>query len=622
MILDKWRRVGRFEEIRKTMIRILLVEDNKDQAEIIRVHLARSDDEFQLEHASNTSEAVNLIKRQNFDTIILDYNLPEMTGLELLDSIRPDTKDTPIILITCAGNESIAVQAMKQGVFDYIVKDKGYFKKLPLLIRNSCEKAALQKQLRQTRQRYAKLFQFSYDAVLILDSENFQIAEANVRALELFATQQNDLRQSNLLEFCDESMRDTFQKALNKVRGSKREELDCLLMHDSHGELWETELTLNFIADDPVSYIQCIFRDITEKRMLQRQILKSKMRLQALFDSVHDLISVQDKDYSIVMVNNRFAAWCGSKPEKLIGQKCYLTYFQRNEPCPECPLRETFSSGAAKFVETQHGDDILHIWANPMPGLDDQQQYAIEHVRIVTEQKRMEDQLIHSEKLATIGILSSGIAHELRNPLNIIEAARYYLADIIPEEETNLHNKLSIIRVNIQRSSKIISNLLEFSRKSNIDRQEADLNYILESTLNLIEKELRHRDILISKNFSAPVISQVNSDGIRHAFLNLIMNAMQAMPEGGELQVRTFIDELDKKIHVEFEDTGVGISSENLKHIFTPFYTTKPIGEGTGLGLHIANSIVNHHDGKIDVQSELQKGTKFTVVLPAMACTR
>ncbi len=602
------------------MIHILLVEDDKDQAEIIQAHLARNAEEFQLKHAFNTSEALRFIKQQAFDTIILDYNLPEMTGLELLEFIRPEIKDTPIILITGAGNEVIAVQAMKQGVFDYLVKDKDYFKKLPLIIRNSCEKAILQRQLRQTRQRYAKLFQFSHDAVLILDSRNLQIVEANMRAVELFAATQHELQNNSLLQYCDASMQKILHLALGRVCENQREEIDCLLMQDGHGEHWETEITLNLIEDEPVTFIQCILRDITEKRMLQRQILKSKKRLQALFDSVHDLISVQDRNYSIVMVNNRFAEWCGGKPEKLIGQKCYLTYFKRQEPCPECPLSETFASGADKFIETQFGDDILHIWANPMPGFDDNQQYAIEHVRIVTEQKRMEEQLIHSEKLATIGILSSGIAHELRNPLNIIEAARYYLADVIPQEQTDLHTKLSIIRVNIQRSSKIISNLLEFSRKSNVERQEADLNYILESTLSLIEKELRHRNILISKNFSAPVISQVNSDGIRHAFLNLIMNAMQAMPEGGELQVRTFIDDLDKNIHVEFEDSGVGIPSKNLKHIFTPFYTTKPIGEGTGLGLHIANSIVSHHDGKIDVQSEEKKGTKFTVVLPATDC--
>ncbi|KAA3618012.1 MAG: response regulator [Calditrichaeota bacterium] len=598
------------------MIRILLVEDDKDQAELTRVYLSRKTDDFQLTHAWNTNEAKKYVEQNQFDTILLDYNLPEMTGLELLETIRPMTKDTPIILITGAGNEAIAVEAMKQGVYDYIVKEQDYFKKLPLIIRNSCEKAALERQLRQSQLRYTKLFQISHDAVLILDSDNFTILEANLRAVEIFGLSPSEITGTPLLNYCDESEREKLELAFLRVSDNSREEIDCLLMKDGLGEHWETELSLNTIEADSVNVIQCILRDITEKRILLRQVLKSKMRLQALFDSVSDLISVQDKNYSIVMVNNRFAEWCDSKPELLVGQKCYAAYFDRDEPCLECPLKETFASGADKFIERQYQDDILHIWANPMPGLDDKQEYAIEHIRIITEQRRLEEQLIQSEKLATIGILSSGIAHELRNPLNIIEAARYYLADVIDDSETDMHTKLSIIRVNIQRSSKIISNLLEFSRRSNVERQETDLNYILESTIGLIEKELRHRDILISKNFNSPVISEVNSEGIRHAFLNLIMNAMQAMPEGGELLIRTFVDAMDNNIHVEFEDTGIGIPCENLKNIFMPFYTTKPIGEGTGLGLHIANSIVTHHDGKINVQSEIEKGTKFTVVLP------
>ncbi|KAA3662736.1 MAG: response regulator [Calditrichaeota bacterium] len=602
--------------MRKEMIRILLVEDDPDIAELTRIHLKRNKNDFHITHALNPNEAVRLVKQHLFDIILLDYNLPEMTGLDWLESVRVFIKDTPILLITGAGNEKVAVAAMKQGVYDYIIKDGDYLKKLPLIIQTSCEKADLERQLRLSRQRYAKLFHVSHNAILILDSASYCVIEANARAARIFGLDQERLIGKSLFEFCDAGECEKLQFAFLRAKENFYEEIEYLLIQNAEGETRETEVSFNIIETDNGNIVQCVIRDITEKRLLQQQILKSKMRLQAMFDSVHDLISVQDKNYSIVMVNNRFADWCDSSPEKLIGQKCYQAYFKRDAPCEECPLQETFAHKRENFVETKYNDDVLHIWANPMPGLVDNEEFAIENIRIVTEQKRMEDQLIHSEKLATIGILSSGIAHELRNPLNIIEAARYYLSEVIPTTEEDVQNKLAIIRVNIQRSSKIINNLLEFSRKNDIERQETDLNYILESTLGLIEKELRHREIIISKNLTSPMISQVNTDGIRHAFLNLIMNAMQAMPDGGELQIRSFIDEMDKNIHVEFEDSGIGIPAGRLKHIFTPFYTTKPIGEGTGLGLHIANSIVTHHEGSIQVESQVQKGTKFTVILP------
>ncbi|MCA9731632.1 MAG: PAS domain S-box protein [Deferribacteres bacterium] len=600
------------------MIRILLVEDDPDIANLTQIQLRKSGEQFSLVHAMDPNEALRLVKQQTFEIVLLDYNLPEMTGLDWLESVRSIIKDTPILLITGAGNEKVAVAAMKQGVYDYIIKDGDYLKKLPFIIRSSCEKADLERQLRQSRQRYAKLFHVSHDAVLILDSETHKILEANGRATRVFGGEQSQIVGKSLFDFCDIDECEKLQFAFLRVKDNLYEEIEYLVLRDVNGNTHEAEVSLNVIDADNVNIVQCILRDITEKRHLQQQILKSKGRLQAMFDSVHDLISVQDKDYSIVMVNNRFADWCGNTPEKLIGQKCFSAYFKREKPCEDCPLEETFRHRRENFIETEYDEEILHIWANPMPGLTNNDEYAIEHIRIVTEQKRLEEQLIQSEKLATIGILSSGIAHELRNPLNIIEAARYYLSEIVPEEEEDIQKKLAIIRVNVQRSSKIINNLLEFSRKNNLEREETDLNYVLESTLGLIEKELRHREILINKNLSAPVISQVNSEGIRHAFLNLIMNAMQAMPEGGELQIRTFIDAIDKHIHVEFEDSGIGIPAENLKHIFTPFYTTKPIGEGTGLGLHIANSIVTHHKGKITVESQIQKGTKFTVILPLM----
>lgn len=251
-----------------------------------------------------------------------------------------------------------------------------------------------------------------------------------------------------------------------------------------------------------------------------------------------------------------------------------------------------------------------------MAGLDGRPEFLVEYAKDVTDQKEIEKQLIKSEKLATIGLLSSGIAHELRNPLNVIETARYSIEDALGHKDPEIDKKLDIIKKNVRRASSIIENLLQFSRHSVYERERIDVEKLVETTLSLLEKEIAVRNIVCEKHFGNVAKVFFSLDSLKQVFLNIIYNAVQAMPNGGFLRISTKETSDRQWVHIDFTDTGLGISEENLNHIFTPFFSTKRESGGTGLGLYLSYTIIKREGGDISVKSREGVGTTFTVKLP------
>ncbi len=233
----------------------------------------------------------------------------------------------------------------------------------------------------------------------------------------------------------------------------------------------------------------------------------------------------------------------------------------------------------------------------------------------VSDRKRLESQLIQSEKMAAIGQLAAGIAHEIRNPLGIIMNALYDLSEILPIEDPEVREDLQIAKDEIVRAQEIITNLLEFSRESGAEMEEVSLNDLLRKTLQLMRKYLQTNNVKVITAFGKVGSCLANQNALRQVFLNLITNAVQAMPQGGELRLRTQ-RKANRNVLIEFSDTGVGIPEHHLHNIFNPFFTTKEPGQGTGLGLSVVHSIIKRYQGNITVQSKPQVGTTFLIELP------
>ncbi|MFQ6043560.1 MAG: nitrogen regulation protein NR(II), partial [Candidatus Poribacteria bacterium] len=233
----------------------------------------------------------------------------------------------------------------------------------------------------------------------------------------------------------------------------------------------------------------------------------------------------------------------------------------------------------------------------------------------LTERKEMEKQILRADKLATLGQLAAGIAHEIRNPLAGISGAAQILKDEIPK--TDLHWEiLDEIVEKIKTLENSISDFLRFARPAPLQLSPTDINEVVQSVLFLINKQREMQGVSIVTEYddSLPII-MADAEQIQQVILNLALNALQAIDEkGGRVLFKTFQTSVpDPQIVVEISDTGVGIPPENLSRIFNPYFTTK--GEGTGLGLSIAQRIVEEHGGSISVESEVGKGTTFRVSL-------
>jgi len=237
--------------------------------------------------------------------------------------------------------------------------------------------------------------------------------------------------------------------------------------------------------------------------------------------------------------------------------------------------------------------------------------------QMVETLEQKQEQLVQSKKMASIGTFSSGIAHEINNPLNNISLSTDTLLEEFDSmEEEEIKEILDDIMAQTERASKIVRNLLDFSRVQSSEMQSLYIDFILHKTTDLIENELRIHKIDLNKDIP-DLLPQINGDlqKLQQVFLNLIINAEQAIENYGTITVRARQTD-NEYIRTDICDTGPGIAQENLEQIFDPFFTTKEAGKGTGLGLSIVYGIVKEHGGYIEVASTLGEGTTFSVYLP------
>jgi signal transduction histidine kinase len=236
-------------------------------------------------------------------------------------------------------------------------------------------------------------------------------------------------------------------------------------------------------------------------------------------------------------------------------------------------------------------------------------------LRDVSERQRIEQQLRQAERLAEVGTLAAGMAHEIGTPMNVILGRAEQLMRRAEDEATR--KGLATIAAQVERITKIMNQLLTFARRKPGERRPVNLGQTIEDCLEVLQERIRRGRITVESNYETllhPVHVQADPDQMSQVFLNLLINAIHAMSAGGTLRIT--LQRTNSHVKATVADTGHGIPGEDLPKIFTPFFTTKEAGEGTGLGLTVVHNIVQEHGGSIAVESEPGRGTAFTITLP------
>ena len=291
-----------------------------------------------------------------------------------------------------------------------------------------------------------------------------------------------------------------------------------------------------------------------------------------------------------------------------------------------CPVRTTFEKGTLHktlhtFLDRNGKEKYLEIYCTPLRDEKRNVFQVIELRRDITERKFLEEQLIHSEKLTSIGRLSASVAHEINNPLDGI----LNCLDIIqknPHDTKKTNAMLELISEGIKRIAFIVRRLLIFSRYHKLNKEIINLNDVLDKSILLVKHKIEDQGIEL-KTQLAKELPMVFGDpyNLSQAFINFFINAFDSLDgkSGGHISIETEIQNSNAypTVLVKISDTGCGIAEENLERIFSPFFTTKDTEKGTGLGLSISKKIIEEHGGKVTIKSQLKKGTTVCVLLPA-----
>ncbi|MCF2145567.1 response regulator [Desmonostoc muscorum LEGE 12446] len=617
-------------------IKVLLVEDNPGDVFLLQEFLKEVNTVLvELMPVERLEEALNHLAKEIFDVILLDLSLPDSQGIETFVTAYQQAKATPIIVLTGINDETLATRAMQEGAQDYLVKGQVTGDLLVRSMRYAIERQRADNALRQSEERFRVALKNSPIFVYNQDQE-LRYTWVYNPSYELTVEQMLGKKDLDIISPEDAQRLTTIKlRVLNSGIGT-REEVSITTKEITR----YYDLTVEPLRNESqeVVGVTCASIDITERQAALREhkLAQEKIKEQAaLLDVTTDAISVRDLNNQILFWNKGAETLFGWRTTEAIGKSVSELLFDEASPEIEAALLEVISKGKWQGELTKLSKTGKEILVATRWSLVCDEQGKPKSILTVdtdiTEKKHLEAQLFRAQRLESIGTLASGIAHDLNNILTPILAGAQLLPLKFPDADERTRHLLEILEINAKRGADLVKQVLSFARGVEGKRITLQLKHLIMEVAKIL-KETFPKSIEITTDVPQDLwMVSGDSTQLHQVLMNLCVNARDAMPNGGSLRISAenlFIDENYARMNLEAKvgfytvitvsDTGVGIPGEILDRIFEPFYTTKDVGQGTGLGLSTVLGIIKSHGGFVNVYSEPGSGTSFKVYLPAV----
>ena len=612
--------------VKKEKVEVLLIEDNPDHAELEKKVLLEFRDDFEVTSVVTGREGKELMDRKSFSVVLFDYFLPGEDGLGVLKELEHSKFPAPIIAVTGQKDIEVAVDIMKEGVYEYIPKSSNYFSILPIVVEKVIEKyqieqknEELRKKVVKSEERFRSLVENAPNIIVILDRDGvIQFINRTVPGIGVEEVIGNKIydyikpEHHNIMRDIIKQIFETSKPGTCKIEGVGSNNQDSWYEIQAgpikiHGQVVEVTL---------------IATDITERKQAEEKLKKYKF----MVESAHDAIFFKDLESRYIIANQKTIKTFGLSREEIIGKNDYELMHDKEE------AKRNIEDDQVVFKTKKIREFTKHMTGNKgeeycfnsvkvpqydnngnITGLVGIERDVTENIHSQKEKEKLRQQLAYAENMASLGKLAGGVAHEINNPLtSVLSTAELLFEDL--EEDSVCKEDIKQIIMESKRIKDTVKSFLGFARTREFVFKPTDVNKLIESILRVIGRGKLEKVRLI-KNYDESIGEiKLSWFHIQEVFINIITNALHSMNDKGALMITT--GQQENNIFVSIKDSGSGIEKENIDKIFEPYFTTKN-KKGTGLGLSTSKIIVVQHGGEIKVKSDgKSKGSEFIIYLP------
>ncbi len=494
-------------------------------------------------------------------------------------------------------------------------------------IQDITERVQSQEAARQSELSYREIFENVNDGICIHELETGAIIDVNATLCHMYGYSRQELMQLAIGDLSAEEPPYSQETAMARIQDATRSgpQLFEWKAREKSGKVFWVEVNLKRAVLNGQALLFAMVRDISDRKATEQALKRSEAEKKAILDGITSSIVLVDRDLSILWANRAAPHIAGCSPEHMVGRKCHDQFGSTSNPCDGCEFQAAFSDGQSRRTDIPGPDgQVRGVGLFPVTGDDGTVNSVVCISKDITQEKRAQDLAIQAEKYKAVADLSSGVAHNFNNLLQIVLGnTDLALMDIQSGDFEQVESKLAEVKEASRFGAETVRRLNRFVRRVEPDDPEKVEVFDLSDAVRQVvamsrplwkgEPERKGIPLRLDCRLQEGCTMRGNKSDLFEVTLNLIKNAVEAMPEGGDIDVDTFLENEDVVFRVR--DNGVGISEHNLHRLFTPFFTTS-VEAGRGLGLSTSRTIVNAHGGHIQADSLEGQGSTFTVRLP------